>query len=238
VSNHHEELASGSLRALARWPVKSLGGEFLDRAEIDQWGISGDRRYTVTERAREPARQLDAAKSPRLLRWTAAGAPVPTVRDPKGHHWNADDPQAAAALSADLGRPVVIEDHADGQQYIPRSVLVTVEGSRLALERELGQSLDVRRFRTNLHLELDSDPFAEHAWEGKVLRVGAATFDLLHPCERCVIAARHPITGAKSPGLLKHLHREHDQLFGILARPREPATVNVGDRVHVTDRRA
>jgi uncharacterized protein YcbX len=122
----------------------------------------------------------------------------------------------------------------DGQQYIPRSVLTTAEASRLALERALGQLLDVRRFRTNLHLELDSEPFAEHAGEGKVLHVGAATFDLLHPCERCVIAARDPRTGTKWPGLLKHLHREHDQLFGILARPRRPATLNVGDRVRIT----
>ena len=79
-------------------------------------------------------------------------------------------------------------------------MLITVEASRLALERALGQLVDVRRFRTNLHLALDSDPFAEHAWEGKELSIGAATFDLLHPRERCVIAARDPLTGAKSPG--------------------------------------
>jgi uncharacterized protein YcbX len=218
--------------------VKSFGGEFLDRAEIDLWGIDGDRRYTVADPTEESSHHLDAANTPRLLRWTAAGTPVPVVRDAEGRHWSADDPRAAAALSADLGRPVVLRGHADGQQYIPRSVLITVEASRLALERALGQLLDVRRFRTNLHLELDSEPFAEHAWEGKVLRVGAATFDLLHPCERCVIAARDPLTGAKWPGLLKHLHREHDQLFGILARPREPATLNVGDAVQISDPRA
>jgi uncharacterized protein YcbX len=226
-------LASGSLRALARWPVKSLGGEFLERAEVDHQGIGGDRRFTVAD---PESAHLDAATAPRLLRWTATGSPVPVLRDAGGRRFDADDPRVAAELSADLGRPVVIRRHADGQQYISGSVLVTVEGSRLALERELGHLLDVRRFRTNLHLELDSEPFAEHAWEGRVLRVGAATFELLHPCERCVIAARDPVTGAKWPGLLKHLHRAHDQLFGILARPLQPATLHVGDRVEVTDR--
>jgi MOSC domain-containing protein len=226
-------LASGSLRALARWPVKSLGGEVLHRAEVDHRGISGDRRYTVSDPTRGSSGPLDAANTPALLRWTATGAPVPVLRDAGGRAWNADDPSAAAALGADLGRPVVLGRHTVGQQYIPGSVLVTVEGSRLALERELGHVIDLRRFRTNLHLELDTQPFAEHAWEGDLLRVGAATFDLLHPCERCVIAARDPLTGSKWPGLLRHLHREHDQLFGMLARPRSPATVNVGDQVQV-----
>ena len=84
MSDHYEELASGSVRALARWPVKSLGGEFIDRAELDQWGISGDRRYTVTDVASDPPRHLDAAKTPQLLRWTAAGAPVPTCATLRG----------------------------------------------------------------------------------------------------------------------------------------------------------
>jgi uncharacterized protein YcbX len=53
VFHHEKELASGSLRTLARWPVKSLGGEFLDRADVDHWGISGDRRYTVADAAQE-----------------------------------------------------------------------------------------------------------------------------------------------------------------------------------------
>jgi uncharacterized protein YcbX len=158
-------VASGSLRALARWPVKSLGGEFLDRADVDRGGVAGDRRYTVDH---EPSQTLDAADTPRLLRWTATGMPVPSLRDADGRRWSADDPRAAEALGADLGRPVALRRHADGRQYIAGSVLVTVEGSRLALERELGQELDARRFRTNLHLELDSEPFAEHGWEGKV----------------------------------------------------------------------
>src|SRR3954466_11047898 len=127
-------VARGSLRALARWPVKALGGESLDRAEVDDLGLAGDRRYTVTDPAQD--RHLDAAEAPGLLRWTATGAPVPVLRDAGGRRFSADDPEAAAVLGAELSRTVVLRPHSVGRQYIAGSVLVTVEGSRLALERE------------------------------------------------------------------------------------------------------
>ena len=41
--------ATGSLLRLARWPVKSTGGEFLAHAHIGRQGLAGDRRYTVID---------------------------------------------------------------------------------------------------------------------------------------------------------------------------------------------
>jgi hypothetical protein len=48
-----------------------------------------------------------------------------------------------------------------------------------------------------------------------------------------VIASRDPRTGDKWPQLIKTLHREHGLLFGMLARPRGPASVALGDRAEV-----
>jgi uncharacterized protein len=217
-------LASGSLSALARWPVKSLAGEFLDAADLDVGGVAGDRRYTVVDVCRGTT--LTAAETPRLLRWTAAGA---VLRDPHGREWEPGDAATCRALSADLGRTVTLRRHAGGQQYYAGTVLITVESSLRALEDELGRCIDLRRFRPNLHLALDSPPFSEHAWTGNRLRIGDAVFDLLQPCDRCVIAARDPDTGEKSPDLLQHLRRRHDLLFGIFAAPRAPARLTIGD---------
>jgi uncharacterized protein len=225
-------IASGTLLRLARWPVKSMGGEFLASATVDQRGIVGDRRYTVVDLERNPPRHLTAAETPELLRWKAVGD---MLHSPRGDSWTLDDPAAATALCADLRRRVALQPHTAPQQYIPGSVLVTVEHSRRTLERELAQPVDLRRFRSNLHLELDSDPFTEHGWQGLTLRVGAATFEFLHPCDRCVIAARDPDTGRKWPDLLRHLQRSHDLLFGMLAAPRGDAPVGLalGEEVHV-----
>jgi len=225
-------IASGTLLRLARWPVKSMGGEFLASATVDRQGIAGDRRYSVLDLERDPPRHLSAAQAPELLRWKAIGQ---MLHGPGGDSWRLDDPAASAALSDALRRRVVLQPHKTPQQFISGSVLVTVERSRRTLESELGQPVDLRRFRSNLHLQLDSRPFAEHAWQGLTLCVGAATFEFLDPCDRCVIAGRDPDNGRKWPELLRHLQRSHDLLFGIRAAPRSatPVRLALGDQVRV-----
>jgi len=221
-------IASGSLAALARWPVKSLGGEWLDRAQLTRGGVEGDRRYTVIDL--QSGGTLSAAEHPQLLTWTAGGS---TIRDAEGRRWAFGDAATCRALSAELERTVTLRRHPDGQHYHPGTVLVTVEGSRLEVERELGELIDLRRFRPNLHLQLDCEPFAELGWTGNTLRVGDATLEFLHPCDRCVIAARDPDTGQKRPELLRLLNRRHDLLFGIFAVVREAAAIEVGDAARV-----
>jgi uncharacterized protein YcbX len=112
-------------------------------------------------------------------------------------------------------------------------VLVTTRATHEAVERELGRPLDPRRWRTNVHVELDVPAYAEEEWEGRELRIGAASFRLLHPCVRCVIPTRDPDTQVKAPDLLRLLTRDHGGLFGMNARPLGRARIAVGDRVEV-----
>lgn len=98
-----------------------------------------------------------------------------------------------------------------------------------ALEATLGQPVDLRRFRTNLHLTLDVPAYAEEHWTGRRLRVGDAELELLHPCQRCVIPTRDPETQQRWPELLRRLVSERDGIFGINARPVGPARVRAGD---------
>jgi uncharacterized protein YcbX len=221
--------ASGSVRALARWPIKSCAGETVQAVSLDVGGITGDRRHTVVDLATGDT--LTAAETPRLLRWTAAAG---VLRDPLGQEWAPSDAATCRALGADLGRTVTLRSHQKGQQYHAGTVLVTVESSLRALERGLAGPVDLRRFRPNLHLELDSEPFAELGWTGRELRVGDAVLEFLHPCERCVIAARDPDTGEKWPELIRHLHRRHDLCFGIFAAPRIGGVLATDDRVEVS----
>jgi uncharacterized protein len=132
-----------------------------------------------------------------------------------------------------LHRSVTLRRHSTGQQYHSATVLVTVESSLRALERDLGRTIDLRRFRPNLHLDLDNESFAEVAWTGRRLHIGAAEFEFLQPCDRCVIAARDPDTGEKWPELLSHLSSRHQLLFGIFAAPRSPARLRTGDRAEI-----
>ncbi len=234
--------AAGRVLGLARWPVKSMGGEPADALRLDERGIAGDRTHALFDTHKDAARRLTARQAPRLLAWGARYAeaepapeapPAPVLRAPDGRELAWDDPDLPGVLSADLGRPVTLHRDPEGQQDLERSVLVTTQATHEAVERELGRPLDPRRWRTNVHVALDVPPYAEEAWEGRELHIGEARFLLLHPCVRCVIPTRDPDTQAKDPELLRMLTRAHGGLFGMNARPLGPARIAAGDPVRV-----
>ena len=235
-------MTAGRVAALHRWPVKSMGGEEVDALRLDPRGAAGDRTHAVHELRRGDWRTLTAREAPRLLAWSAtyAGAdpapdapPQPRLRGPDGHEHDWDDPELPGALGADLGRTVRPVRDVAGQQDLHDSLLITTQASHVALEAELDRAIDPRRWRTNLHLELDAEAAAEEGWEGAELHVGEARLLLLHPCERCAIPTRDPDTQVKDAGLLRHLARHHAIRFGINARPLGEARIAVGDRVRL-----
>lgn len=238
---------TGRVVSLHRWPVKSMGGEEVDALRIDARGAGGDRTHAVLDEHRGAPRRLTARQAPRLLAWHArydvpgdaldpAVPPEPVLRAPGGTEFAWSDPALPAALEDDLGwagRGLRLHRDAAGQQDLGDSLLVTFEATRADAERALGAPLDLRRFRTNIHVELDATAWAELGWEGRTLRVGEAELELLHPCERCVIPTRDPDTGARWAELLRWLHAEHGQCFGINARPIAPAAILATDAVEL-----
>jgi MOSC domain-containing protein len=236
-------MARGSVRELWRYPVKSLRGEPLETAALAPDGLAGDRAYAFHERRKGALRPLTVREAPRMLAWAAsydvadpdsADPPPAVLTGPGGHRWTTGDAGLGAELSADLGRDGFELRRAPGEQHdLPGSLLVTTEASLAALAQELGTEIDVRRFRPNLHLELDAPAFAEERWEGGSLEFeGGVVLRLLHPCERCVIPTRHPDHGAERwPELLKWLDAHHATLFGINAQVVTPGVVRRGERV-------
>lgn len=217
----------GTVTSLHRWPVKSMGGERVAALRVGRRGAAGDRTHALVDEHRGAPRLLTARQAPRLLRWHASyGAadvaledpPAPALTAPDGTAFSWDDGALAAALADDLGRTVALRRDVRGIQDLGETVLVTVQATLDAVSAALGRGLDLRRFRTNVHVELDAPPYAEEEWEGRTLRVGDVELELLHPCIRCVIPTRDPDTTEKHADVLRWLTREHDGLFGINAR--------------------
>jgi uncharacterized protein YcbX len=228
---------------LWRWPVKSMAGERLRETRMDERGVGGDRSHAVMHFHKREWKPLTAREAPRLLAWRAeypiAGVrpddpPPALLTGPDGRSWTWGEPRLRAALCEDLGRQVELRRDVRGIQDLERSVLVTTEATRAALARELDAELDLRRFRTNVHLELGAAAWEEHGWEGRTLRfAGGVVLRLLHPCVRCAIPTRDPSTQAKWPQLLRHLDARHGTLFGINARVLGAGRVAVGDGVTI-----
>jgi uncharacterized protein YcbX len=224
---------TGTVHELNRYPVKSMAGEAVPELELFEHGAVGDRRYALTWRE---GQQLTARVAPGMLAWSAAsgvnGDPA-VLTAPDGRVWSWGDDRLHAALSDDLRKEVTLREDATLMQDLGDSVLVTVQSTLSGLRAELGSDVDLRRFRTNVHVDLGNDlePFAETGWEGRTLRIGDCELDLLHPCVRCVMVTRDPDTQAVWPDLLRHLGAHHDQIFGINARPRGTGVIRVGDPV-------
>ncbi len=239
-------MARGTVTELWRFPVKSMRGERVDALRVDARGAAGDRTHAVWREHKGKPVWLTARESPRLLAWSASYAepgaeldpeapPAATLIAPDGTRHASDANGALTrALAQDLGRDVSFRTDPAGQQDLERSLLVTTQASHDALERELGRPIDPRRWRTNLHLDLDAAPWEELGWEGGTLELdGGVVLRLLHPCERCVIPTRDPDTQAKDPGLLKHLTAAHGMCFGINARVETGGTLREGAAVRV-----
>jgi uncharacterized protein YcbX len=235
-------ISTGRVAELHRWPVKSMGGEPMGALRVDRRGAGGDRTHALTHEHKGATRLLTAREAPRLLAWRGSydGADVDPQRPPSarltgpdGATRDWDDPDLAAVLSADLGRTVGLRREAWGQQDLGESLLITTAATLAAVEEEMGAPVDLRRFRTNVHVELDAPAFAENDWEGTRMVVGELELELLHPCVRCVIPTRDPDDQTKWADLLRHLTRAHGGLFGINARPLGAATIRRGDAVRI-----
>ena len=223
--------------------MKSFGGEPVGSFLLDERGVAGDRTHALFDTFRGSARRLTVRQVARMLAWradyrgdeavTPADPPPAHVTAPDGSTYEWDEPTLRAALEDDLGRPVQLRRDVAGQQDLARSLLITTAATLDAVGAEIGRALDLRRFRTNVHLGLDLPAFAENGWEGRQIRIGDTVLDLLHPCERCVIPTRDPDTSEKDPVILRHLARAHDTLFGINARATGPARISVGDPVEL-----
>jgi uncharacterized protein len=104
----------GTVKEIWRYPVKSMAGERLQRANVGALGIHGDRGWAIRD---EKAGEIrNARKLPALLHCTAVYLSEPSASDvppaqitmPNGTTFRSDSAEANAHLSELLGRPVSI----------------------------------------------------------------------------------------------------------------------------------
>jgi uncharacterized protein YcbX len=223
-------VARGTVLSLRRFPVKSMAGEPLDVATIDEHGIEGDRKHAVWLRG---GRRLTARVAPKMLAWHASLNGGLRIVGPDGRAYGWDS-ELETAVGEDIGKEVALVEDPHGLHDVQGTILLTFEASRRRLEEELGFPLDVRRFRTNVHVELEgAEPFAELGWVGRRIRIGDAELEIDHACDRCAITIHDPDTLATEPDILRTINDRHDTFFGVRVRPLGPATIRTGDPVEL-----
>ncbi|MCX5210351.1 MOSC domain-containing protein [Kitasatospora sp. NBC_00240] len=117
------DTAVGTVGALRRYPVKSMLGERIPATEVTDRGLAGDRRLALLDRG---TGKVASAKTPRLWRslLTCAAAlagPAARITGPAGETLLSTDAGVDDALSAIVGRPVILTDRPPDGAELDRS---------------------------------------------------------------------------------------------------------------------
>ncbi len=205
-----------------RYPVKSLGGERLEEAELLMDGIRGDRLVSVVV----DGRVVTARIRPRLLglRGSTAADGTPLV---DGVPWC--DRAALDAVRAATSLPEV-ELVADGsvERFDVLPLMVATDGA----VSEIG--LDARRFRPNLVIG-GVDGLAERDWPGRMLKIGggSAYVSVARLRPRCVMTTFDPDTQEQDRTVLQRLVDEYAASFALDCSVVQAGTIRVGDPVEL-----
>jgi uncharacterized protein len=233
----------GQVEAIFRYPVKSMGGERLEAAQMGWHGLDGDRRLAfrrLDDRSGFP--WLTASRLPDLLlfapqrRENGAQGELPThVRTPEGQEMPVFGEELAREVGRRFGAPVQMMQLNHGI-FDDASISVIASDTVREIGRLAGRSPDVRRFRPNFVVRLlRSGPFQEDDWLGGVLSFGEgdeapAVTVTMHDV-RCSMVNLDPDSAGSAPEVLKAVVRANQNNAGIYATVTRIGRLAVGQTV-------
>jgi uncharacterized protein YcbX len=105
------------------------------------------------------------------------------------------------------------------------------------LGEELGTTLDKRRFRANIYLDLKSGRgFEEDTFVGRILHVGTkASIAVMERDPRCKMITLDPDTGQQDSEVMKQLARAHETKAGVYGAVLIEGTIRPGDEISLMD---
>src|SRR5450755_1226280 len=217
----------GHVEAIFRYPVKSMGGERLDVANLGWHGLDGDRRLAlrrIDDRSGFP--WLSASKLPDLVLFApqrhedGAHEDLPThIRTPEGEEMPVFGEDLAAKVGRRYGAPVQMMQLKHGI-FDEASISVIASDTVREIGRLAGRSADVRRFRPNIVVRSTrAVPFEEDQWLGGVLTFGEAddapAVTVTMRDVRCAMVNFDPDGGSPAPEVLKAVVRANQNNAGI-----------------------
>jgi uncharacterized protein YcbX len=224
---------------VTRYPVKSMGGESLPTAQVGPDGLVGDREYAVYGadgklasgkhsrrfRRMDPVFDLVAAKR---------GADTVVTR-PDGTEVVVGQQDSDAILSSHFGEPVTLRRETDVMHQDAAQLSIVGSATLVELGRHEGDGrpLDPRHLRANVVVQTEQ-PYAEEAWVGRDVTIGAVRVRVSEPIERCRMVGVEQVGLPPRPGMLKAISDHHDLNAGIYASILLPGPISVGDVVTVS----
>jgi uncharacterized protein len=210
---------------LWRYPVKTMGGEPLQRVLAGPLGLQGDRIVHVEGR---DGRIITSRTHSRFLGFKgtldASGAPLVD-----GEPWDSAVVAAKVQEVAGAGAKLVRFEGAERFDVLP--LLVATDGAIAAFGH------DRRRLRPNIVIG-GVEGLAERDWPGGCLRIGAALIGVQDLRLRCVMTSFDPDTQAQDKEITRDIYRRFSGKLALNCFVIESGEIAVGDEVRVVRGRA
>ena len=213
-------MAAMRVAELWRYPVKSLGGERLDRAEVSANGIAGDRIVHVRNGR---GRVVTSRNHPRLLglHATLGADGEPLI---EGRPWNAVE--SADAVRAAAGPDATLVRYEGPERFDVLPLLIATDGAIAAL------GVDGRRLRPNI-VVASVPGVLERQWPGRRLRIGQVVIALEKLRGRCVMTTYDPDTQVQDLSVLQRIVDDFDGEMALDSDVLTGGTITLGDPVEV-----
>ena len=255
----------GKVESLWRYPVKSMRGEELDEMFAGYAGVYGDRlfafassanangfpfftgrdqrqmiryraRFRNPEKAARPVNLSDAEKHNATPLYAAPNDLMLDIETPDGKTFAINDPALIDNLRANIDEKhqlTLLRSDKAMTDCRPLSIFAVQSAKKLG--EETGTSVDKRRFRANVYLDLNSSwGFAEDAFVGKTLRIGPkVVVSVVERDPRCMMITLDPDTAEKSPAILKAVAQAHEGMAGVYGAVLAEGMIHKGDSVEL-----
>lgn len=252
----------GTVQALWRYPVKSLRGESLAEAEVDERGIVGDRRWALREldRGGIMSARIWAAMLHLGARYEHSGESESVHIDvPDGRTIVVDDPESSQVLTKLFGREVRLEAVSrerltpeqleaimrgaafpPARDFFDEDVLHLIASGTLTHLRRLqpAADFDPRRFRANIYVDTgdETDGFIEDGWlEGELTIGDSMRIVGMRPAIRCVMTTHPQPDLPRDMSILRTAAQHHGAYVGVFASVGASGKIRVGDPIILTN---
>ncbi len=158
------------------------------------------------------------------------------IETPSGETLAIDDPALMEKLNEKIGREHELTVLRSDRAFTDcRPVSMCSLATAAQLGDELGKSIDKRRFRANLYLDLEGAAgYAENEFVGKTLGIGdKVRVSVLERDPRCAMITLDPDTAERDPSVLKKVTDAHEGYTGVYAAVLVEGVVRAGDSVQL-----
>jgi len=203
----------GTLRAIRRYPVKSLGGEALETATVLPNGLEGDRVAALIND--------DGART---------GKPA------RGKEHNRLHLQHTIEDAMRLASAVHLERDADSRFFDLAPISLILDRWLDGVSDDVGYRVEWERFRPNFYIEAsDGIALEEAELVDRDLRLGEVRLRVREPIERCVVPSYDLHGGAADPRVQRYVVQSRANVMGIYCDVPRAGIARIGDSLELID---